>query len=97
MKGATLAIIAAGLSVIVVALAFHLELSARSRAYSELRGLNAKTTTDLDDHRISPSQAATLERRIGLARLQIERNDVLGAQEQLERVKADLRADTRSA
>lgn len=97
MKGATLAIIAAGLSIIVVALAFHLELSARSRAYGELRGLNARMSTDLDDHRISRSQAATLERRIGLARLQIERNDVLGAQEQLERVKADLRADLRSA
>ena len=97
MKGATLAIIAAGLSVIVVALAFHLELSARSRAYSELRGLRTETTTDLDHHRISASRAATLESRLGRARRRIEEDNVLGAQKLLGRVKAELRSGTRSA
>lgn len=97
MKGGTWAIIAAALSVIVVAVAFHLELSARSRAYGEVNGLSARLTGDLDAHRISPSQAAALRARISLARAQIERDDVLGAQQQMKRVRADLRTDTRSA
>ena len=97
MKVGTLGIGAAGLSLVAVAFAFHLELSARSRAYSELRGLRAETTTDLDQHRISASRAAALDGRLGQARKQIEENDVLGAQKLLDRVKADLRDGTRSA
>ena len=97
MKAKIWAMIAAALGVLAVAFAFHFELSARSRAYSELRGLRTETTTDLDHHRISASRAATLESRLGRARRRIEEDNVLGAQKLLGRVKADLKSRTRSA
>ena len=97
MKVRILALAATGLGVIAVALAFHFEVSARSRAESELRALRADTITNLDEHRISASRAAALERRLAEARTQIEKDDVLGAQEQLLRVRADLRTATRAA
>ena len=97
MKARIWAIIAVALGVGAVAFAFHSELSARSRAYSELRGLRTETTTDLDHHRISRSRAATLENRLGRARRRIEEDNVLGAQKLLGRVRADLRSRTRSA
>jgi hypothetical protein len=97
MKARIWAIIAATLGVVAVAFAFHFELNARSRAYRELRGLRAETTTDLDHHRISRSRAAALESRLGRARRRIEEDNVLGAQKLLGRVKADLKSRTRSA
>ena len=97
MKARIWAIIAAVLGIVAVAFALHFELSARSRAYSELRGLRTETTTDLDRHRISRSRAATLESRLGRARRRIEEDNVLGAQKLLGRVRADLKSSTRSA
>ncbi len=98
MKVGTVVAIAVGLSIAVAALAFHFEVAARSRAYSELRGLRTETSTDLDHHIISATQAAALDSRLGRARLQIEEDDVRGAQKVLHAVKADLGAPhTRSA
>ena len=97
MKAGILAVAAAVLGIAAFALAFHFELSARSRIDSELRGLHARTVTDLDHHLISPGQAAALERRLGQARMQIQRDDVLGAQKLLSGVRAALRSGTRSA
>lgn len=96
MKLRTLGIIAAGLGSLAVAFAFHFEFSARTRAYSELRGLRAETTTDLDRHRISPSRAAALDSQLSQARGQLEQDDVLGAQRLLDGVKAGLRSRIRS-
>ncbi len=97
MKTGILAVVAAVLAVVAVAFAFHFELSARSRIDSELRGLRTRTVTDLDRHLISPVQAAAIERRLGQARAQIQRDDVLGAQKLLSGVKAALRTGTRAA
>lgn len=95
MKFVGLAVIVAGVGIVAVAFAVHFELSARARAYSELRGLRTEATTDLDRHRISPSQAAAFESRLGGVRRQIEEDDVRSAQKLLDRVKADLKSDTR--
>lgn len=98
MKVGTVIAIAVGLSIAVAALAFHFEVAARSRAYSELRGLRTETTADLDHHTISATQAAVLDSRLGHARLQIEEDDVRGAQKVLHAVKTDLSSPhTRSA
>ncbi len=98
MKVGTVVGIAVGLSIAVAALAFHFEVAARSRAYTELRGLRTETTTDLDHHVINATQAAVLDNRLGEARLQIEEDDVRGAQKVLHAVKADLGTPhTRSA
>ena len=98
MKVGTVVGIAVGLSIAVAALAFHFEVAARSRAYAELRGLRTETTTDLDHHVINATQAAVLDNRLGEARLQIEEDDVRGAQKVLHAVKTDLGAPhTRSA
>lgn len=98
MKAGTVVAIAVGLSVAIGALAFHFEVAARARAYAELRGLRTETTVDLDHHRISATQAAMLDSRLGDARLQIEEDDVRGAQKVLHAVKMDLSAPrTRSA
>ncbi len=98
MKAGTVVAIAVGLSIAVAALAFHFEIAARSRAYSELRGLRTEMTADLDHHVISSTQAAVLDSRLGHARLQIEEDNVRGAQKVLHTVKADLAAPhTRSA
>ena len=97
MKAGILAVVAVVLGLVAVGFAFHFELNARSRIDSELRGLHARTVTDLDRHLISPVQAASIERRLGEARAQIQRDDVLGAQKLLSGVKSALRSGTRAA
>lgn len=97
MNAKILVIVAAGLGILAVAFAIHFELSARTRAYHELRGLRRETTTDLDHHRISPARAATLKSRLQQARLQIEEDNVRGAQKVLDGVRDDLGSGTRSA
>ncbi len=97
MKAGTLATLVAGLAVGATAFAVHFELSARSRVDSELRGLRAEATADLSDHRITPSQAAAIERRLGQAQRQIEDDNVRKAQMLLRGVKADLSSGTRAA
>ena len=97
MKARILAVVAVVLGVVAVGFAFHFELSARARIDSELHGLRARTVSDLDRHLISPVQAAAIERRLGQARAQIQRDDVLGAQKLLSGVKSALRSGTRAA
>ncbi len=98
MKVGTWAIVGAAAGVVVaVGLAVHFELSARTRVDNELRGLRTEVTTDVDHHRLSPSQAAALESQLGQVRRQIEEDDVRGAQRLLHEVKADLKSSTRSA
>lgn len=97
MKVGILAIAVAALGVLAIGFAVHFELSARARASSELRGLRAQTSTELDHHLIGPSRAAALDSELGRARRQIERDDVRGAQRLLDGVKADLRSRGRSA
>lgn len=95
MKAGTLATIGAGLAVVATAFAVHFELSARSRVDRELRGLRVEATTDLSDHRITPSQAAAIERRLAQAQRQIEDDNVRKAQMLLHGVKADLKSGSR--
>jgi hypothetical protein len=95
MKAGTLATLVAALAVVATAFAVHFELSARSRVDSELRGLRTEATTDLSDHRITPSQAAAIERRLGQAQRQIEDDDVRKAQVLLHGVKAELESGSR--
>lgn len=100
MKVKTLTVVAAGSGVIAaaaIAFAVHFELSARARAYSELRGLRTETMAEVQHHRISPSQAAAIDRRLSRVRLQIEDDDVRGAQKLLDGVRAALGNGTRSA
>ena len=97
MKAGTLAGIAVVVAVVaVIAFAVHLELSARARVDSELRGLRTEVTTDLDQHRISASRADALDSRLGQVRQQIREDDVRGAQKLLDGLKAQL-TGTRAA
>ena len=97
MKAGTLAGIAVVAAIAVVGFAVHLELSARARVDSELRGLRAQVSAELDQHRISASRAAALDSRLGRVRQQIREDDVRHAQKLLDRLKAQLNAPARAA
>lgn len=97
MKAGTLAGIGVVAAVAVVAFAVHLELSARARVDSELRGLRTQVTAELDQHRISASRAAVLDSRLGQVRQQIRDDDVRHAQKLLDHLEAELKTSTRAA
>ncbi len=81
----------------VAAFAVHFELSARTHAYHELQQLRGQARSDLKAHRITQTRASTLDYRLHEAGLDLEEDDVRGAQKLLDGVKARLAAPTRSA
>lgn len=97
MKVAVLTAAAVLLCVGAVAFALHFELSARTDAYHELNALRGQTRTDLDARRITRTRATAVDDRLREARIELEQDDVRGAQKLLEGVRAALATHTRSA
>ncbi len=88
---------AVALCVGVAVFALHFELDARTQAYHELTELRGQTRTDLDRHRITPARATAEESRLRQASIELDENDVRGAQRLLDGVKAVLAAHSRAA
>ena len=88
---------AVALCVGVAVFALHFELDARTQAYHELTELRGQTRTDLDRHRITPGRATAEERRLHQASIELDQNNVRGAQQLLDGVKAALAAHSRAA
>jgi hypothetical protein len=97
MKTAVLTGASVVLCVGVAAFAVHFELSARTQAYHELQQLRGQARADLETHRITPTRATTLDYRLHEASLDLEEDDVRGAQKLLDGVKASLATQARSA
>ena len=97
MKVLVLTGAAVALCVAVGAFALHFELNVRTHTYHELSELRGQARTDLDSRRISATRASTLDERLREARIELEHDDVRGAQKLIEGVKASLAAHTRAA
>lgn len=97
MKVIVLTGAAVALCVGVAAFALHFELNARTHAYHELSELRGRARTDLDHHRITPARATAVDQRLREAGIELERDDVRGAQRLLDGVKSTLAARTRAA
>ena len=97
MKVLVLTSAAVALCVGVAAFALHFELSARSEAYHEILQLRGQTHTDLDSRRITQAKAERVDGRLNQASLELEQDDVRGAQRLLDGVKAELAGRTRAA
>lgn len=97
MKAVVLTGAALALSVGAVAAAVHFELSARTHAYHELRGLRSETKTAVDTQRITQAKATSVDDRLHEARIELEQDDVRGAQKLLDDVKTYLAQHARAA
>ncbi len=97
MKIVVLISAAVALCVGVALFALHFELDARTQAYHELTELRGQTRTDLDQHRITPGRASAEESRLHQAGLELDEDNVRGAQQLLDGVKAALAGHSRAA
>ncbi len=97
MKIGVLTGAAALLCVGAVVFALHFELSARSDAYHELRQLRGRTVSDLGARRITRAKATAVDQSLHEARIELEEDDVRGAQKLIEGAKAELATHTRAA
>ena len=88
---------AVALCVGVALFALHFELDARTQAFHELTELRGQTRTDLDRHRITPGRASAAESRLHQAGIELDQDNVRGAQQLLDGVKATLAGHSRAA
>ena len=88
---------AVALCVGVAVFALHFELDARTQAYHELTELRGQTRTELDRHSITPGRATAEDSRLHQAGIELDEDNVRGAQRLLDGVKAALAAHARAA